>query len=113
MTEAYYRLIAWYRRRGGSLEKTTLYGMSQDNPEVTPLRLCRFDWCLTVPVDWQAESDVGMQKFPACQVAMIRCRNKEVDVRRTLTMTPQLIEQLLGRTVRRAAAPGRNRVWRH
>ena len=47
--------------------------MSQDNPEVTPLRLCRFDWCLTVPVDWQAESDVGMQNFPACQVAMIRC----------------------------------------
>lgn len=73
VTEAYYRLMAWYRRRGGSLERTTLYGMSQDNPEVTPLRLCRFDWCLTVPADWEAEGDVSMQNFPACQVAMVHC----------------------------------------
>lgn len=73
VTEAYYRLMAWYRQRGGSLERTTLYGMSQDNPEVTPLRLCRFDWCLTVPADWEAEGDVSMQNFPACQVAMVHC----------------------------------------
>ncbi|HSL46995.1 MAG TPA: AraC family transcriptional regulator [Anaerolineales bacterium] len=73
VSEAYYRLIGWYRQRGGSLEKATLYGMSQDDPEVTPLRLCRFDWCLTVPVDWQAEGEVSMQSFPACRVAMIRC----------------------------------------
>jgi AraC family transcriptional regulator len=73
IVEAYHRLIAWYRQRGGSLENTTLYGMSQDDPTVTPLRLCRFDWCLTVPADWQAEGEVSMQIFPACQVATIRC----------------------------------------
>ena len=73
VVEAYYRLIEWYRRRAGSLEQTTLYGMSQDDPEVTPLQLCRFDWCLTVPVDWEAEGDVSVQDFPACQVASIRC----------------------------------------
>ena len=73
VVKAYHRLIAWYRQRGGSLEKTTLYGMSQDNPDVTPLRLCRFDWCLTVPADWQAEGDVSIQNFPACRVATIRC----------------------------------------
>lgn len=39
--EAYHRLIAWYCRSGGSLENTTLYGMSQDDPGVTPRRLCR------------------------------------------------------------------------
>jgi AraC family transcriptional regulator len=74
VSEAYYHLIAWYRQRGGSLDKTTLYGMSQDDPEVTPLRLCRYDWCLRVPADWQAEGDVSMQTFPACQVAIIRCK---------------------------------------
>jgi AraC family transcriptional regulator len=74
VSEAYYRLIAWYRQRGGSLDQTTLYGMSQDDPEVTPLRLCRYDWCLRVPADWQAEGDVSMQTFPACQAAIIRCR---------------------------------------
>ena len=73
VTEAYYRLIEWYRQKGGSLDQTTLYGMSQDDPTVTPLRLCRFDWCLRVPADWQAEGEVSIMTFPACQVATIRC----------------------------------------
>jgi AraC family transcriptional regulator len=73
VVEAYYRLIEWYRQRGGRLEQTTLYDMSQDDPEVTPLRFCRFDWCLKVPMHWNAESGVNIQNFPACRVAMIRC----------------------------------------
>lgn len=40
------------------------------------------------------------------QVTMIRCRYEEMHVRRTLAVTAQLIEQLLGRTVRRAAVAG-------
>ncbi len=71
--EAYYRLIDWYCQQGGSLENITLYGMSQDDPEVTPLHLCRFDWCLRVPADWQADGEISMQTFPACQVAVIHC----------------------------------------
>ena len=71
--EAYHRLITWYCQHGGDLEKTTLYGMSQDDPEVTPLRFCRFDWCLSVPYDWHAEAEVSVQDFPACRVATIRC----------------------------------------
>jgi AraC family transcriptional regulator len=71
VVEAYYRLIEWYRQRGGRLEQTTLYGMSRDDPEITPLRLCRFDWCLKVPMDWKAGRDVNIQTFPACQVATI------------------------------------------
>jgi AraC family transcriptional regulator len=71
--EAYHHLMAWYRQNGGRLENTTLYGMSQDDPDVTPLRLCRFDWCVTVPADWQAEGEVSVETFPACQAATVRC----------------------------------------
>jgi AraC family transcriptional regulator len=71
---AYHRLLAWYCQRGGRLADTTLYGMSQDAPDVTPLPLCRFDWCLKVPPHWQAEGEVGMVDFPACRVATIRCQ---------------------------------------
>lgn len=72
ITEAYNRLIAWYRKRGGRLDNTTLYGMSQDDPDVTPLRLCRFDWCLSVPSRFRAEGEVSVTTFPECQVASIR-----------------------------------------
>ena len=42
------------------------------------------------------------------QVTMIRRRDEEMHVRRTLAVTTQLIEQLLGRTVRRAAVTRRH-----
>jgi AraC family transcriptional regulator len=71
--DAYYRLMAWYRQSGGSLKHVLLYGMSQDNPDVTPLQLCRFDWCVKVPADWKGEGDVAVTDFPACRVAEIRC----------------------------------------
>ena len=73
VVNAYHKLLDWFYRHGGQIEKTRLYGMSQDDPEVTPLRLCRFDWCLSVPSDWQAEGEVSVQDFPACWVATIRC----------------------------------------
>jgi AraC family transcriptional regulator len=73
LEEAYHHLITWYCQKGGSLKNTTLYGRSQDDPDITPLRLCRFDWCLTVPAHWQAEGEVSMETFPACRVAAVRC----------------------------------------
>lgn len=72
--DAYQHLIDWYCGKGGKLEKTTLYGMSQDDPEVTPLKLCRFDWCLSVPAQWRAEGEINMRTLPACRVATIHCR---------------------------------------
>jgi AraC family transcriptional regulator len=68
---AYHRLIVRYQQHGGRLADTSLYGMSQDDPDVTPHRLCRFDWCLRVPDGWQPEGEINMVNFPACQVASI------------------------------------------
>ncbi|MNF84434.1 hypothetical protein D3C84_667950 [compost metagenome] len=57
---------------------------------------------IVVQVLFAIEVDLGGQ------VAMIRRGNEEVHVRRALAMTAQLIEQLLGRTVRRAAITRRH-----
>ena len=70
---AYDRLIGWYQARGGTLAQTTLIGMSQDDPDITPLELCRYDWCLTIPDDWTGEGEISTRNFPACRVACIRC----------------------------------------
>jgi AraC family transcriptional regulator len=71
--DAYYRLIEWYRQNGGSLDDISLYGMSQDHPDDTPLQLCRFDWCVKVPIGWKGDGDVSITEFPACRVAAIPC----------------------------------------
>lgn len=64
IVEAYEALLNWYVWQGGNLAQTTLYGMSQDDPEITPLHLCRFDWCLAVPADWPATG-----AMPACRAS--------------------------------------------
>ncbi len=70
---AFERLMNWYQQQGGDLRRTTLYGMSQDDPEITPLEKCRFDFCLSVPPDWQGDSDISLRELPACHLAFIRC----------------------------------------
>jgi AraC family transcriptional regulator len=71
--EAYDRLIAWYRAQGGDLSQTTLYGMSQDDPDITPLELCRYDVCLTIPPHWMGAGEVSIRVFPACEIAYLHC----------------------------------------
>ncbi len=73
--EGYERVLSWYRGRGGQLARTTLYGMSQDDPEITPLELCRYDWCLTLPDNGlgqiESNAEIDMRVFPACTIATI------------------------------------------
>lgn len=68
---AYDCLLTWYAARGGTAP--TLIGMSQDDPDITPLELCRYDLCLPVPESWTGDDEVSTRVFPACQVASVRC----------------------------------------
>ncbi|MGF1506347.1 MAG: GyrI-like domain-containing protein [Anaerolineae bacterium] len=71
IVEAYHRLVAWYCSKGGEPGDTALYGMSHDDPDITPLPLCRFDWCVSVPAGWTSNGDVAIRDFPACDVAAV------------------------------------------
>lgn len=70
---AYAQLVDWYRGRGRDPLRAQLIGMSQDDPDVTPLPLCRYDICLTMPGDWSANGEVSAREFPACRAAIIHC----------------------------------------
>jgi AraC family transcriptional regulator len=70
---AFNRLMGWYHERGGDLRRTTLYGMSQDDPEITPLEKCRFDFCLSVPANWRGDGEISLRELPACHLAYIHC----------------------------------------
>ncbi len=76
VVNAYERLIAWYLEYVGDPLKATCYGMSQDDPHVTPIALCRYDICLTLPTGSrtrQEDSEITFRDFPACMVGCIRC----------------------------------------
>ena len=75
LMRAYDQLIAWYQAEGGQLDRTTLYGISQDDPDTTPLELCRYDLCLSIPKDWHiSDPAVSDGLLPTCMLAAIRVR---------------------------------------
>jgi len=71
VVEAHDRLMDWYLAQGGTKENIKLYGMSQDDPDLTPMELCRFDWCIAIPDDWTLPEHISERQFPRCTVAAI------------------------------------------
>lgn len=76
VTDAYDRLLAWARTVGVQPLNCTLWGMSQDDPNVTPLELCRYDICLILPEGMYESltpsNEVQLRRFPACTLATLR-----------------------------------------
>lgn len=55
-------------------EKETIFGMSLDDPEVTPKSQYRYEVCITLPDDFKIDSDMMLQTtvLPACKYAITR-----------------------------------------
>ena len=65
------RLTAWVAARGLDPLTRLSIGMSQDDPEVTPLELYQYDVCMSVPADWRGEGEVQVRTMRACTLASI------------------------------------------
>lgn len=73
MPVAYARVLAWAREAGLHPGNAQLIGMSQDDPEVTPLAKCRYDLGLAVPAGQTVPADFSRRRFPATTCAVARC----------------------------------------
>lgn len=82
--EAYHDLLNWYEAHGRRLSEAVLYGMSQDDPDITPNAKCRFDWCIQIPQTWQGNERVSIRHFPACFVAVISMKGNIAEEARIL-----------------------------
>jgi DNA gyrase inhibitor GyrI len=66
----YTRFITWLRAHNdGDMPAGRLIGMSQDDPDVTPAKLCRYDFCWEG--DIAADGEFGERVLPACRVASV------------------------------------------
>lgn len=85
VTAAYDRLLAWAWGEQMDPLIYSLWGMSQDDPDVTPLELCRYDICLVLSqTDYSRlapTTEVQLRCFPACTMATLRVQGDiwEVD----------------------------------
>jgi AraC family transcriptional regulator len=71
---AFERLVTWAERHGFGPGPGCLYGMSPDDPAITPLRLCRFDWAVVVPAGVRRDDVVDVVDWPATQLASLHIR---------------------------------------
>ncbi len=67
------RLLDW-GRRSGLVPGGQLIGMSQDDPDITPRKKYRYDWCLVLPPGVEAGREVNAGRIPANRFAALRCR---------------------------------------
>jgi AraC family transcriptional regulator len=67
------RLMAWGQRHGLA-PGAQLIGMSLDDPDITPMKKYRFDWCLVLPLGHIADDDVNVGLIPANRFAVVRCK---------------------------------------
>ena len=68
--EAYRVLPSWVDARA---QRGKLIGMSEDDPNVTPPALYRYDVCMAVPAALQADDVVAIRTLPAHTLATIHC----------------------------------------
>jgi AraC family transcriptional regulator len=64
------RLTEWGRARG-LVPNAQLIGMSRDDPEVTPMKKYRFDWCLKLPPGVTPDGEVSSGVIPANRFGLI------------------------------------------
>lgn len=55
------RFVAWFLSAGLMRKPRTRYGVTQDNPEITPPERCRYDCCIAVDDDVQPQGEIGVQ----------------------------------------------------
>lgn len=70
---AFEKLIDWAKHRN-LFSKTQFFGMSLDDPTVTPKEKYRYEACMTIPDDFEVEEhmEIGTMHLPPCQYATLR-----------------------------------------
>lgn len=74
ISELWEEFSRWAGPRGLFAAGRRSFGVSHDNPEVTPPEKCRYDAGVEVPADFVAESPVNTATLPAGRYAVMKVR---------------------------------------
>ena len=67
---AFEQIMTWAEENGLLSDSSVFIGVSQDDPEITPMEECRYDACVTVPEGTEGDFDVGVYELPAGRYAV-------------------------------------------
>lgn len=64
VTALWRRFDSWREQQGLTSPPRRLFGVAQDNPNITPADRTRYDACVEVGAEFQPTHDVGIQTIP-------------------------------------------------
>jgi AraC family transcriptional regulator len=76
IAEVWARFAAWCGQNGLMNPRRKMYGISQDNPEITPADKCRYDACVEIEEAFRPDGEVGVQSFSGGRYACGRFTGK-------------------------------------
>ncbi|MBO9646895.1 MAG: AraC family transcriptional regulator [Variovorax sp.] len=80
IAQLWQRFAAWCGEHGLMEPRRVMYGMSHDNPDVTPPEKCRYDACIQVGDDFSPQGEVGVQTLRGGRFACARFAGTSADI---------------------------------
>ncbi len=91
ITELWQRLASWCRQRGLSSPRRRMFGIAQDNPNITPPNRTRYDACIQVEEDFQPDDEIAVQSIAGGRHGCVPFTGTAAEIRaawiRFLTLT--------------------------
>ncbi|RDY27748.1 DNA gyrase inhibitor [Romboutsia weinsteinii] len=63
-------------------EDAVIYGIAQDNPEITPLESCRYDVCIVIPNEYEVNNLVEEMELEGGEYAVYKINHTTEDVKK-------------------------------
>ena len=82
---AWGKLASWAGRKGLAGPNTNFFGLSYDDPDITPADKLRYDAALEVPEGIEAEGDIGIQEIGPGDYAVTTHRGPYQNLNQTYT----------------------------
>lgn len=80
IAQLWQRFAAWCGEHGLMEPRRVMYGISHDNPDVTPPEKCRYDACIEVGEDFKPQGEVGVQTLRGGRFACARFSGTSADI---------------------------------
>jgi len=80
ITKMWMRFAAWCGANGLLTPRPTMFGISQDSPEITAPDKCRYDACVEVDDRFQPKDEIGVQKIWGGRYACARFTGTAADI---------------------------------
>jgi len=80
IAQLWQRFAGWCGEHGLMEPRRMMYGISHDNPDVTPPEKCRYDACIEVGGDFKPQGEVGVQTLRGGRFACARFSGTSAEI---------------------------------